>query len=128
MAQGRLADQNLGLSGDCCRVHRLVENGYEVLEMSLPGVVTVVKEIADPRLPTLGGKQRARRLQVPSWSAADLDIEPESVGLTGSPTRVVKIFRPTVARECEKLTPTDEQGINDAADRLVAFLQKRQLI
>ncbi len=39
------------------RVHRLVEDGHEVLEVDLPAVLTVVKEVADPRLPTLRGKQ-----------------------------------------------------------------------
>lgn len=116
------------VSGDCCRVHRLVEHGYEILEMSLPGLLTVIKEIADPRLPTLRGKQRAKRLDVPCWSADDLDIDLESVGLAGSPTQVVKIFRPTVARQCRKITPADDQQIEQAVDELIAFLRERQLL
>ena len=56
------------------------------------------------------------------------DIEENEVGLNGSPTRVVKIFRPSVARECEKLAPMDEQAMDEAADRLVAFLQEKELL
>ena len=111
-----------------CRLHRMVEDGYEVLDVELPALLTVVKEIADPRLPTLRGKQKARQADIPSWSADDLDVEAASLGLNGSPTRVVKIFRPSVTRECEKVTALDEEGINDAADKLVAFLRKKDLI
>ena len=111
-----------------CRVHRLVEDGYEILDVELPALLTVVKEVADPRLPTLRGKQRSRRMEIPTWGAGELDVEPGKLGLDGSPTRVVKIFRPTVARECIKLRPADERGLNDAADQLVEFLQSRDLI
>ena len=116
------------VDGAVCRVHRLVEEGYEVLDVDLPAVLTVVKEVADPRLPTLRGKQKARRTDLPTWGAADLDVQADKLGLNGSPTRVVKIFRPTVARECTKLRPTDEASLRDAADQLVEFLQGRELI
>jgi electron transfer flavoprotein beta subunit len=111
-----------------CRVHRLVEDGHEVLEMDLPAVATVVKEIADPRLPTLRGKQRARKIDIPTWGVADLDVESEKLGLGGSPTRVVKIFKPKVARECEKIKAVDEESIEQAAIRAVEYLREKELI
>jgi len=116
------------LDAGSCRVHRLVEDGYEVLEMATPGVLTVVKEVADPRLPTLRGKQRAKRVDIPAWGAEDLDVDSSKLGLNGSPTRVVKIFRPSVARDCRKLAPMDERAIAEAADELVAFLRNKELI
>jgi len=111
-----------------CRVHRLVEDGYEVLEMDLPAVLTVVKEVADPRLPTLRGKQKAKRMEIPTMGPDEMDVDAACLGLNGSPTRVVKIFRPKVARQCEKLPATDEQAIVAAADRLVEFLRQRDLL
>jgi electron transfer flavoprotein beta subunit len=116
------------IDGKSCRVHRLVEDGYEVLDCELPVVLTVVKEIADPRLPTLRGKQKAKRVEIPSLGPDDLDVTETNLGLNGSPTRVVKIFRPKVARQCEKVAATDEQAAHEAADRLVAFLRKKELI
>jgi len=116
------------VDGSRCRVHRLVEDGYEVLDLDLPAVLTVVKEIADPRLPTLRGKQKAKRCEIPTFTPDELDVEPPSLGLNGSPTRVVRIFRPKVARQCERVTATDEQAIEEAADRLVTFLKQRELI
>ena len=84
--------------------------------------------MGDPRLPTLRGKQRARKAEIPAWGPDDLDVEAENLGLKGSPTRVVKIFRPQVMRECEKITATDDAGIAEAADRVIAFLQAKELL
>lgn len=111
-----------------CRLHRLVEEGYEILDTDLPAVLTVVKEVAEPRLPTLRGKQKARRADIPTWGAADLAVAEEKLGLNGSPTRVLKIHRPTVARQCEKVVAGDERAVADAADRLVAFLQAKEAL
>ncbi|MFW6133623.1 MAG: electron transfer flavoprotein subunit beta/FixA family protein [Planctomycetota bacterium] len=110
------------------RVRRLVETGHEVLDADMPCVLTVVKEVGAPRLPTLRGKQRARAADVPRWGAGDLDVEPDKLGLSGSPTRVVNIFRPTVARTCEMLTAGDDPAAEAAADRFVAFLRQKQLL
>ncbi|MCY2931388.1 MAG: electron transfer flavoprotein subunit beta/FixA family protein [Planctomycetota bacterium] len=110
------------------RVHRLVEDGYEVLDVDTPAVLTVVKEVADPRLPTLRGKQRAKAADLPVWGAAQLNLPADAVGLAGSPTRVVNIFLPKVARQCEKFPAADEAGIAQAADRVVALLKERALL
>ncbi len=91
-------------------------------------MLTVVKEVADPRLPTLRGKQKARKLDVPTLGPADMTVKSEYLGLNGSPTRVVKIFRPKVARQCQKVVANDEKSIDQAADELVGFLQQKELI
>jgi len=109
-------------------VHRLVEDGYEVLEVDLPAVLTVVKEVAEPRLPTLRGKRKARAANIPRWTPAELGVEPEDVGLKASPTRVVKIFRPKVARECIKVAASDEKTVHAAVDGLVKMLREKELL
>jgi len=110
------------------RLRRLTEEGYEVLEVDYPAVLAVVKEIAAPRLPTLRGKQKAKKTEIPCWGVADLDIDPARVGLDGSPTRVVKIFRPAVARQCEKVLAGDEQAVQGAVEKLVDFLRTKELM
>ncbi len=110
------------------RVSRLVEEGYEGLDISLPALITVVKEVAEPRLPTLGGKKRARNADIPVWTADDLDVDPGRIGLDGSPTRVVKIFRPQVARKAEMIRAEDESEAAAAAGRVVEFMTDRGLL
>ena len=117
-----------GVDDGCIRVRRMVEGGWQVLRLKLPALLTVVKEVADPRLPTLRGKQRAKAADVPVWTADDLDVEPDKLGLKGSPTRVVKIHRPKVARECRKLSANDPDSTAAAVEEVLALLKERELI
>lgn len=75
-------------------VERLLEEGYEMLELEMPALLTVVKEINEPRLPSLKGKMRAKSAQITNWTNKDLGIDEKEIGLKGSPTQVVKIFTP----------------------------------
>ena len=76
------------------RAERMTEEGYEIIESPLPCLITVVKEINEPRLPSLKGKMRAKKAEIKQWKAKDLDIDPGLIGLNGSPTKVVRIFTP----------------------------------
>lgn len=76
------------------RVERMTEEGFEIIETPIPCLLTVVKEINEPRLPSLKGKMRARKLDITKWNAEDLNCDFDKIGLDGSPTRVVKIFTP----------------------------------
>jgi len=75
-------------------VERLLEDGFEILEVKLPCLLTVVKEINDPRMPSLRGKMRAKKQQITTWTHQDLGIDEKDIGLEGSPTQVAKIFTP----------------------------------
>jgi len=75
-------------------VERLMDDGYDVVEASLPALLTVVKGINEPRVPSLKGKMKAKKIDIPIFSASDLEIDPESVGLTGSFTQVIEVFAP----------------------------------
>jgi electron transfer flavoprotein beta subunit len=109
-------------------VKRLVEDGYETLEIETPCLLTVVKEIAYPRMPTLRGKQRARKVEIPVWGPDEIGAEPGSIGLKGSPTRVVKIESPRVARSGEIRAPKDPADLEKAVDGIVAYLEKLDLL
>jgi len=107
---------------------RLVEEGYQRVRVDLPCLITVVKEVANPRLPTLRGKKFARQAKITVYTAADLDAEPAYLGLKGSPTKVSKIFYPKVTRGGETVKAADEAGVDLAVERLVDFLADRDLV
>ncbi len=75
-------------------VERMTEEGYDVVETPLPCLLTVVKEINEPRTPSLKGKMRAKSAKIQLLSAQMIDCEADRLGLKGSPTQVVKIFSP----------------------------------
>jgi electron transfer flavoprotein beta subunit len=116
------------LEKDSIQVKRLVEGGYELLDMKLPAVVTVVKEINNPRLPTLKGKLKAKKIKIPIWGPQNIDAQDDCLGLNGSPTRVVKIFTQKMAREGEKFIVGDEDDLNEAIDKIIDYLILKELI
>lgn len=75
-------------------VERLLEDGTDVLRVRLPAVFSVVKEINEPRLPSLKGKMRAKKAEIKVWRSTDLEVDAAELGLDGSPTRVIRIFAP----------------------------------
>jgi len=82
------------INGNKAKVERMVEEGYEIIEVPLPCLMTVVKEINEPRLPSLKGKMKANKAEIITWTVKDLGLDSAKVGLNGSPTKVVKIFTP----------------------------------
>jgi len=106
------------------KVERMMEDGYDRIEMPLPGLITVVKEINSPRMPSLKGMMMAKKAQIRVMTAADIKADTKNVGLTGSPTQVMKIFSP----------PPREGGVvlegspQEVAQKLVEKLRSTQLI
>jgi len=100
------------------RVQRMIEEGHEVIETTLPAVITVVKEINVPRLPSLRGSMKAKTAKIPVWNAAEIGAEPDKAGIPGSPTRVVKIFYPKRTHKSEIFQGTVEEQISQLAERL----------
>ncbi|MEE8372431.1 MAG: electron transfer flavoprotein subunit beta/FixA family protein [Dehalococcoidia bacterium] len=100
------------------RVQRMVEEGHEVIEIPLPAVITVVKEINVPRLPSLRGSMKAKTAQIPVWTGEDIGSEPDKSGIAGSPTRVVKVFFPKRTTKSEMIQGTPEQQAEQLAAKL----------
>ena len=109
-------------------VERLVEDGYQLLEVPFPCVITVVKEIAAPRLPTLSGKKRSRTQNIPLYNSDNMELDPASLGLKGSPTKVVKIATPKVTRGGTIVPAAGENGVMHAVDELMRFLDDKELV
>jgi electron transfer flavoprotein beta subunit len=105
-------------------VRRLLENGYEVCSVRLPAVLTVVKEINEPRTPSLRGKMNAKKAQIPVWTAADIDAPEDKIGFQGSPTQVIKVFSPPHREGGEKWTGEPEE----LADKIVGLLKELEIV
>ncbi len=82
------------IQDNIARVERMTEEGYDIIQTPLPALFTVVKEINEPRLPSLKGMIRAKQAKIIHWTAKDIQADPDCIGLSGSPTQVVKIFTP----------------------------------
>ena len=97
---------------------RMLEDGNETIRSELPCVLTVVKELNTPRLPSLKGRMAAKKAAITAWTAADIGADPAFCGLNGSPTKVVRIFSPPERTDGEIIS--GEPG--EAVAKLVAKL------
>jgi len=82
------------ISSSAIRVERLMDDGYDVVEMPLPGLITVVKEINTPRMASLKGKMRAKTATIVKIDSQTMVLDPGRLGLSGSPTQVLRSFVP----------------------------------
>ncbi len=103
------------------RCQRMTDDGYEVIEMPLPAVLTVVKEINEPRLPSLKGMMRSKKAEIPVWGAADVEADPELCGLKGSPTQVVETFVPVHDVNSEMIEGEPAEQAKKLADKLLSI-------
>jgi len=83
----------LSLETDRVIVERDLENERQVVEAKLPCLVSVVREINEPRLPTLMAIMAASKKPTNIWNAADLALGPEELGFNGS---LIEVLRSTV--------------------------------
>jgi electron transfer flavoprotein beta subunit len=106
------------------RVQRLMEDGYDTVEMKIPSLISVVKEINTPRLPSLRGKKNARSAEMTVWNVADLGLDEAKIGLNGSPTQVLNIFSPKHEKQVEKFEGDSDQAAELIIRRLDQFTKR----
>jgi electron transfer flavoprotein beta subunit len=112
------------VAADKVTVFRTTEEGYDVVELTLPAVVSVVKEINEPRLPSLKGKMAAKKKTIIKWSAADLGLSGDGIG-TKSGTKTVKVSPPPPRAKGEMITGSTPEEI---AENLFKKLRENQVI
>lgn len=100
------------------KVERMTEEGFDIIEIPIPCLFTVVKEINTPRVPSLKNMMRSKTAKITLLTALQIDCEEDRIGLKGSPTQVVKIFTP----ERRKGGEVFEGSCEEAAEKLCDIL------
>jgi electron transfer flavoprotein beta subunit len=83
---------------------KATDKGHQLLEVDLPALVTVVKDINMPRLPSIPGIEFSLDAPFSLKNAEDLNAEASRIGLSGSPTQVVKTYIPEKTRTALDIT------------------------
>ncbi|MHC1726103.1 MAG: electron transfer flavoprotein subunit beta [Syntrophobacteraceae bacterium] len=109
--------------GGALKVMRQTDEGTEVWKIPMPALLTVIKEIGEPRVPSLRHKMRAKKAEIPVWGAADLGLDPDCVGLCGSFTQVVRVFSPPRRSNRIQL----EGSIEEQAEQLFQYLKNSKV-
>ncbi len=104
-------------------VERMMDDGYDVVALPLPALLTVVKDINQPRVPSLKGKMKAKKAIVEMLDAAAIGADAACIGLPGSPTQVVRGFAPEARAKGAALEGDIDTQIDQLAERLARFGQ-----
>ena len=104
-------------------LERQLEDGYEVLEIQRPCVLTAVRELNRPRYMTVIGIEKAYEKEITVWDERDLDIRPQDCGHSASPTKVFRSFTPPPKGKGEMLAGT----VNEKAQSLVSKLMEKHV-
>jgi len=104
---------------EAIEVERMMDDGFDVLRLPLPALMTVVKDINEPRVASLKGKMKAKKAAIHQFSAADIGADPQCIGLAGSPTQVVRVFSPEPRGDRKIFSGS----VAEQVDQLVACLK-----
>ena len=107
------------------KVERVITDGYQVIEVSLPALITVSNELGEARYATLKGIMAAAKKQPTVWKPADIGVDPSQIGAAGRRTKLLKLFQPVREGKCE-IVEGDSPA--EAAANLAAKLREAKLI
>jgi len=100
------------------RVRAAWEDGYRDVELTLPAVITVARELNEPKALSFSGIIKARKKEITTWGSEDLGVEAASVGLEGSPTIVGSFGTLETKRTVAFLEGTAEEKAEELVSRL----------
>ena len=116
-----LAKNIEALDNNMVKVERVIPDGHQIFEISLPAVVTVSNEIGVARLPTGMGIVTAMRKEIPVWTHQDINADPSLVGSNAEGSELLSLSIPQRERECEIIGgETPEEAAGNLATKLRA--------
>jgi electron transfer flavoprotein beta subunit len=104
-------------------IQRQTEKGYDVVEASLPAVVSVTAGVVEPRYPSFKGIMAAKNKPVDQVSVSDLGLDASEVGWAGARQEIVDVRQAEERKAGEKI---EDDGT--AHERIVAFLERLKVI
>ena len=107
------------------KVQRKTDEGYEVVEVSLPCLITASNEIGEPRYPTIKGIMAAKKKEPVIWKPADIGVDVAQTGAQGRHARLEKLFQPVREGKCEIIEGED---LEEAAVNLAQKLREAKVI
>jgi len=107
------------------RVERVLSDGYEVVEVTTPALITVSNELGEARYPTIKGIMAAKRKEPTIWKPADIGVEPSQIGAAGRRTKLLKLFQPVREGKCEII---EGETLEEAAAGLAIKLREVKVL
>ncbi|AEB76278.1 electron transfer flavoprotein subunit beta [Clostridium botulinum] len=116
--------EKVDVEGDKLTVRRALENGYEVLEVQTPCLLTAIKELNEPRYMDMRNVFGLFEKEVKVWSADDIDVDKALLGLKGSPTKVKR----SMTKEAKGQGEVVNKPVKEAAAYAASKLKEKHYI
>lgn len=111
--------RKIDIADGVAKIERVTADGYEVIEVSLPALVTVSNEIGEPRYPTIKGIMTAKKKEPVVWKPADIGVDPAQIGAAGRRNKVLELFQPVREGKCDIVAgDTPEEAAANLAVKL----------
>ena len=104
-------------------VKRQLEDGYELIKLQTPCMLTAIKELNTPRYMSMSGIFADKEMK--TWNAKDIEVDLTTVGLEASPTNVFRSFTPAPKGKGVTIEGDTEKEI---ADNLLINLKGKHVI
>ncbi|MBA7628318.1 Caffeyl-CoA reductase-Etf complex subunit CarD [subsurface metagenome] len=117
--------KKIDITNGKARVERVTDDGYEVIEVSLPALITVSNEIGEPRYPTIKGIMAAKKMEPVIWKPADIEGDVSQIGAAGRRTKLFKLFQPVREGKCEIV---EGESPEEAAVNLALKLREGKIL
>jgi len=110
--------EDFEIKGRKVRMQRVSDNFLEIMEMAMPGLMTIMTRSYIPRYPTMGGLDEAfERPKIKTFKAKDLGLDLKVIGRKGSPTRIINVYSPTAEKKNVVLKGTAKKVVDDIFTR-----------
>ena len=116
--------QEFKVEGNKVICQRQLEDGYQVIETTMPCLLTAIKDLNEPRYPSVGGIFDAYEKEIKVWGINEVPIDTTKAGLKGSPTNVFRTFTPEPKGAGVMLEGADKETVKD----LIARLQAKHIL
>ena len=93
--------QKIDIVDGKAKVERVTADGYEVIEVSLPALITVSNELGEPRYPKITGIMAAKKKEPIIWKPADIGLDASQIGAVGRRIKLLKLFQPVHEGKCD---------------------------
>ncbi len=106
--------QKIDIVDGRAKVERVTADGYEVIEVSLPALITISNELGEPRYPKITGIMAAKKKEPIIWKPADIGLDASQIGAVGRRIKLLKLLQPVHEGKCDIIEGEnpEEAGVN----------------
>jgi electron transfer flavoprotein beta subunit len=116
--------QEVKIEGDTLYVKRALEDGYELIEVKVPVLLTAIKELNKPRYMNVYDIFASKDKEIKVWGINDIEVDRTQLGLAGSPTKVKKSLTKEVKGQGELIN----KPVDEAVEYLIGKLKQKHYI